>query len=203
MENNSAINTPASQVEAKPKSRKTLFLAVATIAVIGLVISAFLASALLSDSTNQESWLFKGAYAEYGGSTSVLGFGFDFSIKLEVRDLNTTHAYMSTAFKMGSSIGEIAEEENSSWVELSKVGFIDAFTESNVTSSYDATINFGSLGTRNCTVYEIETDGPTMTVYVDKQIGWPLKMKVSMTGENALSLSLDIDLIDTNISALK
>ena len=147
MENNPANNAPSSPSEAKPKSRKKLLIAVAAMAVVGLVIGAFLASALLSKPTGQDAWLFKGAYAKYEGSTSVMGFGFNFSVKLEVLDFNSTHAYMSTSIKMGSSLGETAEENNSTWVELSKVGFMDAFSESNITNSYDATLDFGSLGT--------------------------------------------------------
>ena len=213
MENNAANAVSPSPSEAKPKSRKKLLIAVAAMAVIGLVVSAFLVSALLSKPTGQDAWLFKGAYAKYEGSTSVKlesieGFGdfdvsFDMSVKMEVLDFNNTHAYMSTSFKMIPSVGETAEDENSTWVELSKVGFVNAFSESNVTNSYDATMDFGSLGTRSCTVYEFATDGPTMTVYIDKAIGWPLKMKASMAGEDSLSLSLDINLVDTNIPGLK
>jgi hypothetical protein len=204
LENNAASTISSSTNETKPKNRKTLLIAAATMAIVGLVVSAFLLSGLLSAPTNsQDSWLFKGAYAKYEGSTSVLGLGFSFSIKLEVLDFNSTHAYMLTSFKMGSSLGEAAEEENATWVELSKVGFMDAFSESNTTNSYDTTLNFGSLGTRSCTVYEISTVGPTLTVYVDKEICWPLKMKANMTGEGTMSLSLDINLVETNIPELK
>ena len=203
MENNPPNTVSGSLKESKPKSRTKLLIAVTAIAVVGLVVVALLVSGLASKPTGQDAWLFRGAYAEYDGSTSVMGFGFDFSVKLEVLDFNSTHAYMSTSVKMGSTLGEIEEQQNSTWVELSKVGFIDAFSETNITSSYDTTLNFGNLGTRSCTVYEIATDGPTMTVYVDKTIGWPLKMKASMTGEGSLSLSLDINLADTNIPGLK
>ena len=204
MENNAASTVSSSTNEANPRNRKTLLIAVATMAIVSLAVTAFLFSGLLpASNSNKDSWLFKGAYAKYEGSTSVLGLGFSFSIKLEVLDFNSTHAYMLTSFKMGSSLGEAAEEDNSTWVELSKVGFMDAFSESNTTNSYVTTLNFGSLGTRSCTVYEISTDGPTLTVYVDKEIGWPLKMKASMTGEGTMSLSLDINLVETNISELK
>ena len=213
MENNVANPVSPSLSEAKPKSRKKLLIAVTAMAIAGLVVGAFLVSALLAKPTGQDAWLFKGAYAKYEGSTSVKldgieGFGnldvsFEMSVKMEVLDFNSTHAYMSTSFKMGSSVGETAEEENSTWVELSKVGFVNAFSESNVTNSYDTTMDFGSLGMRSCTVYEFATDGPTMTVYIDKAIGWPLKMKASMAGEDSFSLSLDINLVDTNIPGLK
>ncbi len=203
MENNSANTVSSSPSEAKPKSRNKLLIAVAAIVVVALVVGAFLVSGLLSKPTGQDAWLFKGAYAKYEGSTSVMGFGFNFSVKLEVLDFNSTHAYMSTSFKMGSSLGETAEEENSTWVALSQVGYSNAFSENNITKSYETALDFGNLGTRSCTVYEYTTDGPTMTVYVDKAIGWPLKMTVSMTGEGSITLSLDINLVDTNIPGLK
>ena len=203
LENDAAKSVSSSTNEAKPKNRRVLLIAVAAIVVVGLVAGAFLTSGLLSKPSAEDSWLFDGAYAKYEGSTSVLGFGFDFSVKLEVLDHNRTHAYLSTSFRMQSSLGEMAEEENATWVELSQIGFSNAFSESNVTRSYDATLDFGDMGTRDCTVYEFATDGPTMTIYVDKEIGWPLKMKATMTGEDSIHLSLDINLVDTNIPALE
>jgi len=74
-------------------------------AIVGLVVGAILVSGLLSRPTGQDAWLFKGAYAKYEGSTSVMGYSFDFSVKLEVLDFNSTHAYISTSFKIGSSVG--------------------------------------------------------------------------------------------------
>jgi hypothetical protein len=44
--------------------------------------------------------------------------------------------------------------------------------------------------------------GPTMTVYIEKEIGWPLKMKATMNGENSISVSIDINLVETNIPRL-
>jgi hypothetical protein len=204
LESKDANTISGSQNEAKPKSQKKLLMAITAIAIVGLVVSAFLFSGMLTAPTSSEdSWLFKGAYAKYEGSTSIIGFDVNFSVKLEVQDFNSTHAYMSTSFKMISSFApQAAEEENSTWVPLSQIGFTTSFGETNTTNSYDATLDFGSLGTRSCTVYEISTDGPTLTVYTDKAIGWPLKMKASMTGEGTMSLSLDINLVETNIPAL-
>jgi hypothetical protein len=199
---NALANPVSTPPEAKPKSRNKLLIATAVVVGVSLLIGALLVSALQPNPISQDSWLFKGAYAKYEGNTSVMGFGFSFSVKLEVLDFNSTHAYMSTSFKMESSLGEMAEDENSTWVELASFGFLDAFNGSNLTASYDATLDFGSLGTRSCTVYEYATDGPTITVYVDKAIGWPLKMKVTMAGEDSISLSLDINLVDTNIPEL-
>ena len=186
--------------EAGPKRRR-LLIAVAVLCV-GLAVGAILVSALQPNPPAEEGWLFVGAYADYEGKTSIMWFSFSFSVNLKVLDFNDTHAFMLTSFKMESNAGETVENETSTWVELSNFNFMGAFSDNNLTASYDATVNFGSLGTRSCTVYEYATDGPTMTVYVDKEIGWPLKMKATMTGEDSISLSLDINLVDTNIPAL-
>lgn len=188
--------------ESRSTSRKKLLIIAVSIAVVGIVASAFVASALLSKPTAKEGLLFKGAYAKYEGSTTIMGFGFEFSMKLEVLDLNDTHAFMSTCFVMQSSLGETAEEKNTTWVPLSNTAFLEAFDENNVTNSYDAWLDFGTLGERSCTVYEVTTDGPMITAYVDKEIGWPLKMKLSMVGEDSLSLSIGIILVETNIPIL-
>jgi len=202
LENNSAIPVSPSTSITKPKSRNKLLLAAVVLIAVSLVTGVLLVSFLQLSPSGKESWLFKGAYAKYQGDTSIMGFGFNFSVRLEVLDFNSTHAYMSTSFKMESSPGEIAENENSTWVELSDFQFMDAFSESNMTASYDATLDFGSLGTRSCTVYEYVTDGPTMTVYIDKTVGWPLRMKTTMNGENSISVSIDINLVETNIPGL-
>ena len=223
----------ASTNAAHPKSRVKLIAIIAIVAV-SIVVGAFLVSGFISspqDGTSpnqdqdgtpiiqdQNDWLFKGAYATYEGSTTFnsddtnmydMSMDIDFNVRMEIVDFNTTHALISTSFQMSSSIngmdGETVEDENSTWVPLSQMGFMGAFDDVNLTSSYKSTVNIAGLGTRSCTVYEyaISDEGLSMTVYVDDAIDWPLKMTVSMSGENSISLSLDINLIDTNIPALK
>lgn len=218
----------ASTNAAHPKSRVKLIAIVAIVAV-SIVIAAFLVSGFISSpqdgtSINQDQdegpdgWLFKGAYATYEGSTTFtsddidmydMSMDVDFNVRMEIVDFNTTHALISTSFQMSSSIngmdGETVEDENSTWVPLSQMGFMGAFDDVNLTSSYKSTVNIAGLGTRSCTVYEyaISDEDLSMKVYVDDAIDWPLKMTMSMNGENSISLSLDINLIDTNIPALK
>ena len=214
----------ASTNAAHPKSRVKLIAIVAIVAV-SIVVGAFLVSGFISSpqdgnspNQDQDNWLFKGAYATYEGSTTFtsddtdmydMSMDIDFNVRMEIVDFNTTHALISTSFQMSSSIngmdGETVEDENSTWVPLSQMGFMGAFDDVNLTSSYKSTVNIAGLGTRSCTVYEyaISDEGLSMTVYVDDAIDWPLKMTVSMSGENSISLSLDINLIDTNIPALK
>jgi len=207
-----------------PKSRIKLIAVVAIVAV-SVVVGAFLVSAFISapQSEGQDAWLFKGAYATYKGSmmsedmdidmsglSMSFDFTVDFTVRLEVVDFNDTHVLVSTSFEMSSSFGETdgetVEDESSAWVPLSEMGFMPDFEDVDLTTSYEATVNIDGFGTRNCMVYEhaISDEGMAMTVYVDKAIGWPLKMAISADqNELGLDLQLDINLVETNISALK
>ena len=192
-------------------------MAVVAIAAVALVIGALLVNGFVSSPQSQDGWLFKGAYAAYEGSTSFesgdlgllsMGINIDFGIRLEIVDFNSTHAFVSTSFRMSSSFGETnmqtVENQNSTWVPLSQMSFIDAFEELDLANSFESTVDIVGFGSRSCTVYEYELsdEGLKMAVYVDKTIKWPLKMTVSMTGEDSINLSMDINLKETNIPAL-
>jgi hypothetical protein len=190
---------------AAPSKSRVKLIAIVAVVAVSVVVGALLVSAFISSPQGQDAWLFKGAYAEYEGSTTVSFVTIDFTIREEVLDFNSTHVKISTYFNMGSSYGESVENETAAWVPLSQAGVMNAFEEGNLTTSYESTVDIAGFGTRNCMVYEytISDEGLTMTVYVDKAIDWPLKMTVSMTGEDSISLSLDINLVETNIPALK
>jgi hypothetical protein len=186
---------------AKPK-RNLRLIAIAA-AVIGVVAVSALALALLSSSPQGNSaWLFKGAYAKYSGTAKVMFVDVSFSIKQEVVDWNSTHAQLLATVSMGSMVSEPVESEQTMWVDLSKNQYM--IEDATLVNSYEANnLYVEGVGTRNCVVYEYATDGPTMTIYVDKATGWMLKMKVSMTGEDSVSLELDINLVETNIPGLR
>ena len=208
-----------------PKSRVKL-IAVIAIIVVSIVVGALLVSAFISaPPEGQDAWLFKGAYATYKGSMTTddmdinmsgmsMSFDFtvDFTVRLEVVDFNSTHALISTSTSIqtsssfGETEGETVEDEQSAWVPLSEMDFMTEFEDVDLTKSYESTVDISGFGTRTCMVYEYEIsdEGMAMTVYVDKAIGWPLKMTVSMDeNELGLDLALDINLIETNIPALK
>lgn len=189
--------TAVPPVEAGKPKRNLKLIAIAAVAIAVVAVSALALAMLSSPPAGENGWMFKGAYANYEGSTSLMGYSFDFTVKLQVLDFNDTHIQMSTYFKMGSSVGESVENETSAWVPKESMNFVNAFSqESNMTKSYEAT-----LGNRACIVYEYATDGPSVVVYVDKQTGWPLKMSMSMN--EGFPMSLDINLKDTNIPGLK
>ena len=210
---------------AHPKSRVKL-IAVIAIIVVSIVVGALLVSAFISaPPEGQDAWLFKGAYATYKGSMTTddmdinmsgmsMSFDFtvDFTVRLEIVDFNSTHALISTSTSIqtsssfGETEGETVEDEQSAWVPLSEMDFMTEFEDVDLTKSYESTVDISGFGTRTCMVYEYEIsdEGMAMTVYVDKAIGWPLKMTVSMDeNELGLDLALDINLIETNIPALK
>ena len=204
LESEPASTFPQPINTAKPKSRVKL-IAVVAVAVIAVVVGAFLVSALISQPQGQSAWLFKGAYAEYEGTTSMdilsMTVSFSFTLRQEVVDFNSTHAQLLTSVGMSSSLSEPVEEEVTVWVDLSENQYL--IEEGTLVNTYEANLPFEGFGNRDCIVYEYATDGPTLTIYVDKQIGWPLKMNVGMTGEDDLSLDLDINLVETNIPALQ
>jgi hypothetical protein len=217
-------NISTSTTAAPSKSRFKLITVVAIVAV-SVIVGAFLVSAFISapPSQGQDAWLFKGAYATYKGSASIsaedlgsmidMSMTIDFTVRQEIVDFNDTHALISTSFRMSSSLGdfggETEENETSAWVPLSEMGLMTAFEDEdvNLTNSYESTVNIDGIGTRTCMVYEysISDEGLTMTVYVDKTIEWPLKMTMSMANTELPggSLELDINLVETNIPALK
>ncbi len=200
LESDAASPVRTSTNVVKPKSHVKL-IAVIAVAVIAVVVGAFLVSALISSPQGQNAWLFKGAYATYEGSATVTFVSFTFTLRQKVVDFNSTHAELLTSVSMGSSLSEPVKEEVSVWVDLSKNQYL--IEEGTLIDSYEANLPFEGFGNRDCIVYEYATDGPTLTIYVDKQIGWPLKMKVSMTGEGSISLELDINLVETNIPGLQ
>jgi hypothetical protein len=214
----------SSSTTVAPSKSRFKLIAVVAIVVAAVVVGAFLVSAFLSaPPQGQDAWLFKGAYATYEGSMTSedmdievpgmsmsVDFTVDFTVRLEVVDFNSTHALVSTSFQMSSSFGdmdgETVENETSAWVPLSEMGFMAEFEDVNLANSYESTVNIEGFGTRNCIIYEyaLSDDGLAMTVYVDKPIGWPLKMRISADeNELGLKLALDIKLTETNIPALK
>jgi hypothetical protein len=209
----------SSTTTAPSKSRVKLIAIVAVVAV-SVVVGALLVSAFISSPQGQDAWLFKGAYATYEGSASIsaedlgsmldMSMSIDFTVRQEIVDFNDTHALISTSFQMSSSVGgyggETVEDEESAWVPLSEMGLMTAFEDVDLTDSYESTVNIDGIGTRTCMVYEysISDEGLTMIVYVDKAIEWPLKMTMSMTNTELPSdLTVDINLVETNIPALK
>jgi len=186
------------------------------LSAIAIVVVALVASTLIMAPQNPEltspnendnpsnnddnSWLFIGAYAKYEGTTSLMLITFNVEMRQEVIDFNATHAELLSNFDLDSDFGESEETNTTVWIDLEENHY--EIDEATITNKYETTETFEKFGSRECIVYEYSTDGPTIFLYIDKQIGWPLKMSMELTGEDDINLSLDIELTETNIPEL-
>jgi hypothetical protein len=183
---------------------------------VAIIIVALVASTLVLTPQNNEltptdenentvdddknSWLFKGAYAQYEGTTSLLLMTFNVEMRQEVINFNETHVELLTYLSLNSDFGDSEETNTTVWVDLEENQY--EIDEASLTNKYETTETFEKYGSRDCIVYEYSTEGPTILVYVDKQIGWPLKMSMELTGEENINLNVDIELTETNIPEL-
>ena len=200
----------------KSQTKGNMKIAALGLTAVAIVIVALVASTLVLTPQNNEltptdenentvnddknSWLFKGAYAQYEGTTSLLLMTFNVEMRQEVINFNETHAELLTYLSLNSDFGDSEETNTTVWVDLEENQYeIDA---ASLTNKYETTETFEKYGSRDCIVYEYSTEGPTILVYVDKQIGWPLKMSMELTGEENINLNVDIELTETNIPEL-
>ena len=202
-------NQPSAK--AVTTSGKKVVLASIVIIVVGAALAVALSITLIGPAENKvqssesngsqpsTSWIAKGAYATYQGSSSVLGFNIDFTAKLEIVDLNATHVEIQTDFNMSSPY---FSESNSTtqWVSRENMTFQPEGLTLNFTSS--AQITIPGLGTRSCTVYQYSGQGVSATYYVDDEIQWPVRIVMSSPEVEGQSYSVDITLVSTNIPGL-
>ena len=107
-----------------------------------------------------------------------------------------------------ASLGSLFNEQETNWAPKEKLGTIaweemDGFTPG---STYEDHVYIEGLGTKYCKIYEftktdIESGEITMTVYVDPEIEWPLKLSLDLTADNE-NILFDMNLKDTNIPEL-
>lgn len=179
-------------IPSKIKRPKALVIVVVAVIVVGsfLVYWLFLRP-------QAPSWLFDGAYAKYYGETSILLFTVKVTCRLEVMDFNNTHARMHIYMKAETPLGT-QEFQNTTWADLGERTY--EIGETGPTRRYEEVIYIEGIGTRDCIVYEYSYL-PPIWFYVDKEIGFPIKMKMGTSG--TVGYSLDLNLVETNIPGLK
>ncbi len=202
-------NLPGIEIEQKKKSDKIILI---TIVIVVAIIIGFLGYIFFINGGifggAQKEWFFKGAYANYEGSTTILFASVDFSMRLEIADLNSTHLKTLYDVELDAGIlGSLLDEQNTTWISKEQINEIalediDSYI---LVESYEDQVYLESIGTKDCNVYVYSsTDDEmamTITLYVDKQINWPIKFSVNMNPQN-LDLDLGIaglDLLDTDI----
>ncbi|MGB9693883.1 MAG: hypothetical protein ACPLYF_03475 [Fervidobacterium sp.] len=149
-------------------------------------------------------WLFRGAYAKYHGETTVLFVTVKLDLRLEVVDYNATHAKMLMYVKMETPFGS-QEFQNVTWSDLTKKSYeVEGY---DLKRTYEQETYVEGIGTRTCVIYEYESKtspGTLMIMYVDKNVGWPIKMRfTSEATQNMPSMSLDLNLTESNIPGFK
>ncbi|MCX8186771.1 MAG: hypothetical protein N3G48_06675 [Sulfolobales archaeon] len=150
------------------------------------------------------AWLFKGAYAKYYGEASFLIITARLDMHLEIVDYNSTHAKLLMYMKVRTPLGS-SEIQNVTWVDLSKKVYnVEGY---DLMRTYEQEIYVEGLGSRVCIIYEYASKTAPrtlMTMYVDKRVGWPIKMKLSFEAtQNIPGMSLDLTLTESNIPGLK
>lgn len=201
------------QPSEKPvaSSGKKVVLASIAIVVIAAALAVALSLTVIGPAENKvqssesggsqpsPSWIAKGAYATYQGSSSVLGFDIDFTAKMEIVDLNATSVEIQTDFNMSTPYGSDSNS-TTQWVSRENMTFQPEGSVLNSTSTAQVTIP--GLGTQSCTVYQYSGQGISATYYVDNKIQWPIKIVMTSPEVEGQSYSMNITLVSTNIPGL-
>lgn len=201
-------NLSGTEIEQSKKSNKVILITVVIVAaiIIGVLAYVFFINGGIFGG-NQE-WYFKGAFANYEGSTNILFVSVDFSMRLEIVDLNSTHLKTLYDVELDAGIlGKLLDEQNTTWIskeQINEIGFEDLDSYSLI-DTYEDQVYLESIGTKDCKVYIYSSPDDemamTITLYVDNQVNWPIKFSVNINPENT-DLNLDIpglDLPNTDI----
>ncbi len=214
METNAGNEKSLSIKNGSKKNSSKIILIVVVIAVVLISALAYVflrpqGGILDETQKSQQDWYFKGAYANYEGSTTYFFLTVDFSMRLEIVDFNSTHVKTLYDINLQSgSLGSLFNEQEINWVPKEK---LSTFTWEEMEglalgSTYEDHVYIEGLGTKYCKIYEftqthIESGDVVVTVYVDPEIMWPLKLSLDLTAENE-NILFDINLKDTNIPEL-
>lgn len=215
MENDKA-KKKSLDLQTKPEKQSSKLFLIALVLVAIIIIAAlvyvFLGSkdTILDETRDlKKEWYFKGAFANYHGSTTYLFISVDFSMRLEIVDFNSTHIKALYDMKLQSnSLGTLFSEQETKWVSTENFGII-AMQEMEgyiLDEIYQDNFYFEGLGTRICDVYKFiqkdsESGNVIITIYVDLEIKWPIKMSLGFENEQQ-SIFFDINLTETNIHEL-
>jgi len=200
-----ATETPSSEAaptppEVVPKPRKR-WLIVAVVVIVIVIVAGVFAYWWLSRPPSRASWLFDGAYAEYAGQTTVSFVSLDLTMRLEVVDYNSTHAKLLTYMKMESSVMQPQEWQDTTWADLRTATATYEVEGYDLEDMHEDDVYIEGLGTKHCMIYEYSNSGLTMKFYIDKEIGWPLKMEYTAI-QDSMSMDFDLTLKETNIPGL-
>ena len=179
-------------------SKKKIIIVVLVIAII--TVLGVLAVIWFSAEPSRYPWLFKGAYAEYFGESSLGAI-----MCFKVLDFNGTHVQLNMYVFMWIQKSPIHVANKTEWIKIEEIHKAPTLLMQGnytLTDTYQEEIYLTGLGERNCTVYEYKNH-ETIQCYIDKQTGWIIKMKTTLTLVGMDKFHININLEETNIPQLK
>jgi len=148
----------------------------------------------------ESPWISENAYTTYEGKTTLLGLiSLNVTVRLEVVDSNLTHANVLSYVKLETNSTDPAEYQKIIWINFENKSL--TMEDSELIDVYEETIYIEGFGNRDCFVYEYITENRDLIFYLDKQTVWSIKLNYGLEGE--FDLSLDLNLVETNIPELK
>jgi hypothetical protein len=205
---------------AQAKNRKNLFLATALLVIAALVaLTAYPLSnqskqEILQQNTqtspqtfqqssqqklSPESWMVKGAYANYQGQVVAVSVPVNISGKIQVIDLNATHAQIQTDMNMSTTFAPTIADRTILWINKTNIVFQPK--GETLAKTYKTQITVADLANRPCTAYDFTNEAINATYYIDQTLQWPLKIVYTTAYENTI-YQIEINLKDTNIKGL-
>jgi hypothetical protein len=180
------------------RSRSLAIIVVVVIAVAAVAGVYFLGGF----ASKKQPWLFDGAYGTYSGETSYLTVTFNFTIRVQVINFNSTAAEFLSYYTL--RYGTHSDTNQSTqWHQLNSSGGID-FAQPLMYRLYRtyATTRYVSGNTYDCTAYEYAKGRTTLTAYVSNSVDFPVEFTYSATPATGGTISIDLPIVQTNISGL-
>jgi hypothetical protein len=176
--------------------------------VIGFTIVLAISSLVLiiefqpMDITQQsmaESWMFKGAYATYGGQIDSIAIPYSLNETIQVTDLNATYVHIQTNSSIATSFAPTLSDQTTLWINKTNVNFQPKGMT--LAGTYNTKITVRSIGSRDCIAYDYTNQEINATYYIDKVLQWPVRIVFTTVFENQ-TYHLEFSLKDTNIKEL-
>jgi hypothetical protein len=177
---------------------RTLAIVVIVIVAVAAVAGAYFLGVFGS---SRQAWLFDGAYGTYSGETTYLTVTFNYTIRVQVINYNST--YVETLDYYTIKYGAHTDtNQTTHWHVLTSNGGINFAqpTEYALSGTYSTT-RYVSGDTYSCTAYVYTKGGNTLTMFVSNSVGFPVEFTYSAALVGG-KISIDLPIVQSNISGL-
>jgi hypothetical protein len=179
---------------------RTLAIVIVVITAVAAVSGVYFLGGF--GSSKKQPWLFDGAYGTYSGETSYLTATFNLTIRVQVINFNSTAVDTLSYYTLKYGI-HVDTNQSTQWHQLNSSGGIDFTQPPGYTLSRTySTTRYVSGNTYDCAAYEYTKGKTTLTAYVSNSVDFPVEFTYSSTLATGSTLSLDLPLVQTNISGL-